>query len=334
MKPRFKTIAVTAGVAVALGLAVTVGYLAAGTASDSAMRAVTTSAYDGSTKDSAVGAAPEAMSGSVASGEQNALDQSAPSATPKPTDTATSLVIMSASMALRVADLDGAVTSVRRIASSTGSQISNLSVYAGEPSPSPVPLADRATGSETSGPGTADITLRVPAAKLAAVEKAVAELGTVLTQATAEDDVTQQHIDLAARLKNLRAEEARLRSFLDDAKKVSEMLEVERELSRVRGEIESMQAQLTYLEHQAAMATLTISLSEPGPVVSPGTPGWGFTEAVTRGVRTAAALIGATISVLIAVVPLLVLAAIILLARRFIRRRRKSDASDTDSPSS
>ena len=173
----------------------------------------------------------------------------------------------------------------------------------------------------------------MPAAKLAAVEKAVAELGTVLTQATAEDDVTQQHIDLAARLKNLRAEESRLRSFLDDAKKVSEMLEVERELSRVRGEIESMQAQLTYLERQAAMATLTISLSEPGPVVSPGTPGWGFTEAVTRGVRTAAALVSATITVLIAVIPLLVLAAIIVLVRRFVRRRRKTDSPETDSPS-
>lgn len=333
MKPRFKAVAMTAGVAVALGLAVTVGYLAAGTASDSGMRGVSTSGYDGAGKDAAVGAAPQAMSGSAPSVEQNALDQSTLSVAPKPADAATSLVIISASMALRVADLNGAVTSVRRIASSTGAQISNLSVYAGEPSPSPVPLADQGTGSETTGPGTADITLRVPAAKLAAVEKAVAELGTVLTQATAEDDVTQQHIDLAARLKNLRAEESRLRSFLDDAKKVSEMLEVERELSRVRGEIESMQAQLTYLERQAAMATLTISLSEPGPVVSPGTPGWGFTEAVTRGVRTAAALVSATITVLIAVIPLLVLAAIIVLVRRFVRRRRKTDAPVTDSPS-
>ncbi len=332
MKPRFKIVAVTAGVAVALGLAVAVGYLAAGTVSDSGMRAVSTSAYDGSTKGSVVGAAPEAMSGSGAPVEQNAIDQSAPSAVPKRADAETSLVIMSASMALRVANLDGAVASVRRIASSTGSQISNLSVYAGEPSPSPVPLAGQETGSQTTGPGTADITLRVPAVKLTAVQNAVAELGTVLTQATAEDDVTQQHIDLAARLKNLRAEEARLRSFLDDAKKVSEMLEVERELSRVRGDIESMQAQLTYLERQAAMATLTISLSEPGPVVSPGTPGWGFTEAVTRGVRTAAALISATITVLIALVPLGVLAAIVLLARRSIRRRRKVDVSDADSP--
>ena len=249
-----------------------------------------------------------------------------------PSDSADRLVVMSAAMALRVAKLGEAVTSVRRIATASGSQIANLSIYTGDPAPSPIPLSEQDGAPQATGPGTADITLRVPAKKLASVEKQLTGLGTVLTQSIAEDDVTQEHIDLAARLKNLRAEEVRLRSFLDDATKVSEMLEVERELARVRGEIESMQAQLTYLERQAAMATLTLTLSEPGPVVSPGSEGWGLADAVTRGVQTAAALVRAAITTIIALIPLIVLVAFVLIGWRFIRRRRNADSDHAETP--
>jgi len=331
MKPRSKTIVTIAGVAVALGLAVAVGYLAAGSVSPSAT--VSTTAYDAS-KDAAAPGAPEAVSGSMGGGEANVMVEPDASqrALATTSDSADRLVVMTAAMALRVARLDEAVTSVRRIATSSGSQIANLSIYTGEPSPTPVPLVEQDGASQATGPGTADITLRVPAKKLASVEKQVAALGTVLTQSTAEDDVTQEHIDLSARLKNLRAEEVRLRSFLDDATKVSEMLEVERELARVRGEIESMQAQLTYLERQAALATLTLTLSEPGPVVSPGSEGWGLADAVTRGVQTAAALVRAVITVIVALIPLIALVAFVLIIGRFIRRRRKAGPGDAESP--
>ena len=95
----------------------------------------------------------------------------------------------------------------------------------------------------------------------------------------AQSDVTQQHVDLEARLKNLQAEEVRLRRFLDKATKVSEMLVIQRELSRVRGEIESMQAQIAYLDRQTAMATLSLALSAPGALVQPTGGTWGFSAA-------------------------------------------------------
>lgn len=331
MKPRTKTIVTIVGVAVALGLAVSLGFLAAGSVSPSAT--LSTAAYDMS-KDAATVGAPDGGSGSIGAGEMNAAtgQDASQRALTSTSDAAQRLVVMTAAMALRVARLDEAVTSVRRIAAASGSQIANLSIYTGEPSPSPVPLSEQDRTTQATGPGTADITLRIPADKLASVEKQVAALGTVLTQSIAEDDVTQEHIDLSARLKNLRAEEVRLRSFLNDATKVSEMLEVERELSRVRGEIESMQAQLTYLERQAAMATLTLTLSEPGSVVSPGSEGWGLADAVTRGVQTAASLVRAAITVIVALVPLMALVAIALIVRRFIRRRRNNGLEDADTP--
>ena len=70
------------------------------------------------------------------------------------------------------------------------------------------------------------------------------KLGKVLSESSADDDVTQQHVDLKARLTNAKAEEARLRTFFDQAKSVTDMLAIERELARVRGDIESMTAQL------------------------------------------------------------------------------------------
>ncbi len=143
------------------------------------------------------------------------------------------------------------------------------------------------------------MTIRVPAERLESLRAEVGGLGTVVSESASASDVTEQAIDLEARLRNLRAEEARLRTFLSRTSKVSELLEVERELARVRGEIESMDAQLTYLERQAARATLTVSLSEPGPVVRPATGSWGLREAITRGIQATASMVSTMITVAI-----------------------------------
>jgi hypothetical protein len=145
--------------------------------------------------------------------------------------------------------------------------------------------------------------------------------------------VTQEHIDLSARLKNLRAQEARLRTFFNEATKVSELLAIENELARVRGEIEAMQAQLDYLDRQVARATLTVTLTEPGPVVRPSSGDWGFLDAITRGVQGAARVLTTLITVLIALAPVIVLALLAWLVFRAAKRRRegrtKHEAAET-----
>lgn len=240
------------------------------------------------------------------------------------------LVISTAAMSLRVDDIDKATASVRAMAAKYGAIISDLTLDAGEqPLPEPMPLDSRDGVALAPSPGSAHITLRVPATKLDEIESAAARLGTLLSQSASESDVSQQHVDMAARLKNLQAEETRLRVFLNKATKVSEMLDVERELSRVRGEIESMQAQLTYLDRQVALATLTIDLSETGPVVRPTSGGWGFLEAVTSGIQAAAALVRLFISGVIALAPLLIVAMLGWVVWRFARRRRGRTLSRT-----
>lgn len=168
------------------------------------------------------------------------------------------------------------------------------------------------------------ITVRVPADTFEAFIDAASDLGTVKYQSEAADDVTQEHVDLTARLENLRAEEARLREFFDAAENVTEMLAIEQELARVRGEIESLDAQVKYLERQAAMATVTIELTEDKPVVRPEGESWGFVEAITDGIRGAAQVLTFALTLIIATAPLWIAGLIIFFVVRAIVRRRKA----------
>ncbi len=170
------------------------------------------------------------------------------------------------------------------------------------------------------------VTVRVPVDGFEAFVEDVSKLGTVTFQSEASDDVTQEHLDLAARLENLRAQESRLRELVAAAKDVTEMLAVEQELWRVRGEIESLDAQVTYLERQAAMATVTVELVEDKPVVRPQGTSWGFVEAITNGLRGAAQVVSFTIAFVIASAPVWLSGIALFFVIRTILRRRKAKA--------
>jgi len=182
------------------------------------------------------------------------------------------------------------------------------------------------TGSPSDGAALLGyVVVRVPADKFEAFVAEVSALGTVRYEAETSDDVTQQHVDLSARLENLRAEEKRLREFFSAAKDVKDMLAIEQELSRVRGEIESLDAQVKFLERQAAMATVTIDLNEPQPIVRPGGENWGFGDAVTTGFRGAAGAIQLIIIVVITMLPFLAIALVFFYVIRAIVRKRRAN---------
>ncbi len=181
------------------------------------------------------------------------------------------------------------------------------------------PLAD---GAALSG----YITARVPADQLQSFTDEIAKMGKVVRQAENEQDVTQEHVDLEARLVNLRATEARLRTFFDDAKNVTEMLAVEQELTRVRGEIESLQAQIAYLERQAAMSTVTVELAGPIPIVEPAGEDWGFASALRQSLRGLVGTINALIIALGTLAPVIALGALGFFVIRAIVRKRRGTA--------
>lgn len=232
------------------------------------------------------------------------------------------LVIRNVGMRLRVDEVDEAVQRLRTITTDAGGTMGDLQISTDDSSP-----VYRYEASGTLGDGaalSAYATVRVPADKLEEFSDQVAGLGEVVRQSASESDVTQEHVDLSARLKNLEAEEVRLREFFDSAKSTTDMLAIERELARVRGEIESLQAQVAYLERQSAMATVVVEFIGPEAVIKPAGEDWGFVDALRTSVRAMVGTINVLIVLLGGALPLIVLGLIaFFVARALIRRRRR-----------
>lgn len=242
------------------------------------------------------------------------------------------MVIRNANVRLEVPKAIDAVAKLRALTARFGGVVSSLQLASdtGEQIvPQPAPDApDRTVSSGL--PYGASVTVLVPVAKLDAFRDEAEKLGKVLSERSADEDVTQQHVDLKARLDNAKAEEARLRTFFDRAQGVNDLLAIERELARVRGDIESMTAQLASLERQAAMATLTIELVEPKPIVRPSSGiDWGFDDALTAGIQGLAGFVKVAIVVLISTSPLWIagIAAFFLVRWRLRVRRARAEAA-------
>src|SRR6267154_1365546 len=110
---------------------------------------------------------------------------------------------------------------------------------------------------------TLQASLRIPAPQLAAAVAELKALGRVEAETQNGEEVTQQHTDLLARLKNSRETEQRLQDVLRTRTgKVKDVLEVEQEIARVRGEIEQMEAEKQTLEHRVNFATVDLKLTE------------------------------------------------------------------------
>ncbi len=121
-----------------------------------------------------------------------------------------------------------------------------------------------ASTAETPGqPQRADFTLRVPAEKLPALLAELRALGRVQNEQLSTDEVTEQVVDLEARLRNARTTEQRLIAVLNERTgKVKDILEVEREIARTREEIERMDAQRVNLMNRVQLATVQVALLE------------------------------------------------------------------------
>jgi hypothetical protein len=119
------------------------------------------------------------------------------------------------------------------------------------------------------------LTLRIPAARF---DEALAELheldAEVLAEATREEDVTTEIVDLEARIENLEASEATYRDLVARATKIEDILAVQSRLDEVRGQIEQMRAQLEAITGQADLSTLTVTFVPAAAPVTAQTEDW------------------------------------------------------------
>ncbi len=138
----------------------------------------------------------------------------------------------------------------------------------------------RGEGNRTWTTGT--ITLRVPATNYSNALDVVNQTGEVRQSRQQTRDVTDQVVDLEARLENLRAERDRLRQLYRRANDTEDVLAVQRELSRVQSDIERSEARLRQLERKVAFTTIVVHLREPEPEEpeEPEEPAWYDTPVV------------------------------------------------------
>ncbi len=125
-------------------------------------------------------------------------------------------------------------------------------------------------------------TVRVPVARADDFREAVSALGELRTSKLDSSDITDQYHDTRAELANREAEEKALRKLFEDkaaGTKVSDLLEVRRELARVRGEINLLKGRVQRWDMEVAFTTLTVSIHERLPYVSPTAPNFGTTVA-------------------------------------------------------
>ena len=167
------------------------------------------------------------------------------------------------------------------------------------------------------------LTVRVPADRFDTVRLALGELGDIESQSIRGDDVSGQLVDYEARLRSLQAQEESLLVLVGRATAVGEVLQVQSTLFSVRQQIEQLKAQKANLEQSVSLATLQVSLFEPGaagvirPVEDEPSLARSFEEAVDGMVS----VVGGMIVVVGYLIPIAVLGLLVWVAGRLVRRR-------------
>jgi hypothetical protein len=190
----------------------------------------------------------------------------------------------------------------------------------------------KASGSTGSG-RTLTATLRVPSDQLDAMLTEVKTLGRVESESQSGQDVTSQYVDLQARLSNARNTEQRLTDLLRNRTgKLSDVLEVEQELDRVRGQIEQMEAERKNMSNQVSYATVNATIAEDYKAqlqVVPPSTSTRLSNAAVEGYRSMADGVVSLALFLLSTGPSLLLwCALLFLPARFVWKKvRRSFAS-------
>ena len=183
----------------------------------------------------------------------------------------------------------------------------------------------RSTNAKVGSHDSVEMTIRVPAEKF---EESVGEIRKTAERVVVEtltgQDVTEEFVDIQARLKAKKALEERFLEIMKQAKTVEESLEVERQLSEVRTEIERIEGRKRFLENQTSLSTIKVEIGTPA-AISSSSNGFGYElkEAFSDGFEAALTFILFLIRIVLAVLPFLILIVLpILLVLRYFWRKR------------
>lgn len=218
-------------------------------------------------------------------------------------------IIYTGSMRVQVADVDAAAREVSAMVTRAGGFVGG----------------DQRRSAEADA--VAELELRVPAAKFAQVVEEVAKLGRQQSREINTQDVTEETVDLEARIVTQRARVESARRLLGRANSIADLVSLENELGRREADLASLEAKKRRLADLTALSTITVSLAGPAAKTGEDKAETGFLVGLKGGWEAFATSMTILLTVLGALLPWLVAIgvplAVVLLA---LRRRRRSPA--------
>ena len=177
-----------------------------------------------------------------------------------------------------------------------------------------------------------NLVIRVPAAQFDAAIEQISSAGSrVIQLKTTGEDVTEEFIDLEARIKTQKALELQFLEIMKQANKVADALEVQRQIAEVRTEIEKLEGRKRFLENRASLSTISVSLQTPTAIVV-NTSGFGreIREAVADSVGVAREIVLLFIRFIIVMIPIFILVLLPgwFIVRYALRRARRMQPGD------
>jgi hypothetical protein len=248
-----------------------------------------------------------AVGGRPASDTQASAGESEinPWARPTEFEAGARLIVRTGQASIEVDSLDVAMAELRRIAQRAGGFVADASIQSGR-----------------NQIRSATLELKVPSSRFDDLTEGLRPLGRLQFVNVGAQDVSEEFVDLTARVANARRMEERLVDILRTRTgKLQDVLSVEREIARVREEIERMEGRVRFLKASAQLSTLSVNLYEPPPLVAthPGRSVLG--EAFKTAWRNFVGVVAGVIASLGFVVPIVLLGWGGFVAARKYRRR-------------
>ena len=223
------------------------------------------------------------------------------------------MIIRIGTMSIEVEKFDDAAAKVTDIVKRNGGYISNTT-----------------SSQNSSGKKQGTLVLKVPADKYDGLIAEVSTVGKVMNQNINANDITEEYIDLEARLKTQRELEARLLKLLaEKTARLTDVVEVEQKLASVRQIIESIDGKMRHMRNQSEMSTLTLSLYEPAILQTSSGGGFFYElgQGIKKGLRGFTEILSGMITLFIALLPIIILVLIIFwIIRRIIKKRKQKIA--------
>ncbi len=221
------------------------------------------------------------------------------------------MIIRSGTMSIEVDSYDETESKIKGI-------VNNFNGY----------LTNSTSKLDASGKKQGSITIRVASDKFDAMIADLSKIGKVMNQNISGKDVTEEYMDADARLKTQRELESRLLKLLEEkTARLTDVVEVEQKLANVRENIEKTEGRMRYLKDQASFSTLTVSVYEPS-LLNTSTGGGFFYElgqAVKKGLSGFTSVLAGLITVIIALLPLLIIAFLIVyFTVKYLKKRKKA----------